>query len=214
MSRLSPARVHRELSHRLVYRWGPRLASELRRRWLLATHPHAHIEFRGSVHLGPGFSLHIPDGGSFIVGHGVEFRRGFRAEIAGDGRIEIGDLTTFTYDTLIQCSTQITIGKRCAIGQAVLLVDGNHRFRDPDRPFLDQGYDFRPIRVGDDAAITSKATVVADVGDHAWVAANAVVTRDVPPFTLVGGVPARVIEYFGPPGQEPPGFEASSNAST
>jgi len=99
---------------------------------------------------------------------------------------------------VVQCSTSIQVGARVIIGQTALLVDGNHRFRDPDRPVRDQGFDFRPLLIGDDATILSKATIVANVGERAVVGANSVVTRDVPPFHVVGGVPARTIDTYGP----------------
>jgi acetyltransferase-like isoleucine patch superfamily enzyme len=184
---------------------GPRLMSWLRKRWVLFRHPHAHIEFQGPVYLGPRFSLHMPHGGTFVVGPGVEFRRGFRAELGGpDSRITIGGGTVFTYDALIQCATSIEIGVHCGFGQASMLVDGNHRYRDLTRSTIYQGYDYRPLKIGDYATVYSKATVIASVGERTLVAANAVVTREVPAFCVVGGVPARVIEYFGPAGQEPP----------
>ena len=189
----------------LGYVRGPQLMSALRRRWVLLRHPHADIRFEGPVYLGPGFSLHIPNGGSFVVGPGVEFRRGFRAEVEGRGRITIAAGSICTYYVLMQCSTTIDIGERCMFGQSTIVVDGQHRFRDLDRPMLEQGYDFSPVRIGDDATITTKCTIMADVGRRAFVGANAVVTRPVPDYCVAVGVPARVVEYFGPPGGEPPG---------
>jgi acetyltransferase-like isoleucine patch superfamily enzyme len=188
----------RDLPRRIGYGPGPRLMSELRKRWVLLRHPHADIRFDGPVYLGPGFSLHIPESGAFHVGPGVEFRRGFRAEIAGDGRVTIGARSVCTYEVVIQCSTTIDIGERVMLAQGALVVDGSHRFRDVDRPIGEQGYDFRPIRIGDDAAVMSKCTVIADVGEHSFVGANSVVTRDVPPYCVAAGVPARVIEELRP----------------
>lgn len=183
---------------------GPRLMSWLRKRWVLFRNPHSHIEFQGPVYLGPRFSLDMPHGGTFIVGPGVEFRRGFRAEFAGpESRITIGGGTVFTYDGLIQCATSIEIGVHCAFGQTVQLVDGNHRYRDLSNPLLDQGYDYRPLKIDDHVTVYSKVTVIANVGERTQVAAGAVVTRDAPAFCVVAGVPARVIDYFGPSGQEP-----------
>lgn len=178
--------------------------SHLRRWWVLLNHLHADVRFDGPVYIGPGFSLHIPAGGAFHVGPGVEFRRGFRAEVAGDGRITIGAGSVFTYDVLMQCSTSIDIGKRCMFGQSTMVVDGNHRFRDLDRPMLEQGYDFKPLVIEDDATITTKCTIVSSIGARAFVGANSVVTRDIPAYTVAVGVPARPVEYFGPPGNEPP----------
>lgn len=186
------------LLRRLSYAWGPRIASAARKRWLLWRHPHVDIRFEGPVYLGPRFSLFCPEGGTLVVGPWVEFRRGFRLELHG-GEVRIGGGTVFTYDVLMQCTSRIEIGRRCMIGQATMIVDGNHRFRDPDRPVLAQGYDLRPIAIGDDATITSKCTIIADVGERAFVGANSVVTRPVPPYTVAAGVPARVIEELRPP---------------
>jgi acetyltransferase-like isoleucine patch superfamily enzyme len=195
---------------------GPWLMSWLRKRWVIFRNPKAHIEFRGPVYLGPGFSLHMPHGGTFIVGPAVEFRRGFRAEFAEpDTRITIGASCVFTYDVLIQCASSIDIGDHCMFGQATLVVDGNHRFRDHSRPMLDQGYDLRPVKISDHATVTTKCTIIADLGERAFVGANTVVTRPVPPFCVVAGAPARLIDYFGPPGLEPPELARSdSSAST
>ena len=120
----------------------------------------------------------------------------------------IGAGSVFTFNALVQCTTSIEVGALCVIAQAVLLVDGSHRFRDPATPLLGQGYDYRPIRIGDRASIMAKSTVLADVGEGAFVAAGAVVTRPVPAFCVAAGVPARVIEYFGPPDQRPPELDA------
>jgi len=200
--------------HRLTYKVGPRLMSELRKRWVLLRHPRANIVFRGPVYLGPGFSLHIPANGTFIAGAGTEFRRNFRAEVAGDGRLVVGEGCSFTYDVLIQCSTTVEFGDRCGVGQSCFVADGKHNYRDHTRPFQQQGYDFRPIRIGDDVMILSKVTIVADVGDHCVIGANAVVNRDVPAYCVAAGVPAKVRDYFGPPGGEPPELAASGAERT
>src|SRR5436190_24305526 len=113
----------RDLVRRIGYGRGPMLMSELRKRWVVFRNPHADGRFQGPVYLGPGFSLHIPDGGRFVVGPGVEFRRGFRAEISGNGRIVIGGGCVITYGPLVQCSTSIEFGKRVMVGQASLVVD-------------------------------------------------------------------------------------------
>lgn len=193
----------RWLPQRLGYVYGPPYMSWLRKRWVLLRHPHADIRFGRDVYLGPGFSLDIPGEGSFVVGDGVEFRRNFRAELVGRARIVIGDNCHFTYDVILACSTTMEIGRRCVMGQATFVADGNHRYRDLSLPFLEQGYAFHPVIIEDDVVIHSKCTVVASIGTRAVIAANAVVTKPIPPYTLAGGVPARVLDYFGPPGGEP-----------
>jgi acetyltransferase-like isoleucine patch superfamily enzyme len=193
----------RWLPSRVGYGPGLWLMSWLRQRWVLLRHPQADIRFGRGVYVGPRFSLFIPGEGSFVVGDGVEFRREFRAEVHGNGRVTIGGQAVFTYSVLIQCTTTIDIGRRCQFGQATILLDGQHRFRDLGRPMLEQGYDFHPLRIEDDAVITSKCTIMADVGRRAFIGANAVVTRPIPAYTVAVGAPARPIEYFGPPGEEP-----------
>jgi acetyltransferase-like isoleucine patch superfamily enzyme len=138
-----------------------------------------------------------------IIGPGVDFRRGFVCEISGEGRVEIGAGTTFTSHTLVQCSTSIEIGTRCAFGQSVLIVDGYHRYADPGRHWLDQGYDFRPIKIGDGAGISDKCTIQADIGERAMIASHSVVNRAIPAYVVAAGSPARVVRYFGPPDEGP-----------
>ncbi len=196
-------RLLRRVTVQLGYEHAPRLMSRLRKRWVLIRNPQATIRFQEPVYLGPGFSLHMPEGGIFIVGPGVEFRRGFRAEVGATGKIVIGAGSYLTYDVIIACSTTIEIGERCGVGQSTFVSDGNHRYRDLEKPFLEQGYNFRPIRIEDDVQIHSKCTIVASIGRRAVIGANAVVTRPVPAYTVAGGVPAKVIDYFGPAGSEP-----------
>ena len=191
------------LPWRLRYRLGARMASEARRQMILATHRHTRVEIPKISRLGPGFDLIIPGTGQFIVGAGADFRRGFVCEVGDGGRVAMDEGVIFTSYALIQCSTSITIGRRAVFGQNLMLVDGNHRFRDHTQHTLDQGYDFRPITIGDNVVVTSKCTILADIGEGAIIGANSVVSRPIPAFCLAAGAPAKVLEYFGPPGLEP-----------
>ena len=190
------------------YAQGPKLASALRKRWAQLRNPSARLDFGPGVYAGPGFSVHAPAGGSFSVGPGVEFRRNFRLELATpDARVSVGAGCYFTYDVIIACSTSIDIGERVGLGQCTFVVDGSHRFRDLTRPFTEQGYDYRPLRIENDAQVHSKVTVVESIGERAVIGANAVVSRPIPPFTVAAGVPARVLDYFGPPELAPPDWQ-------
>ena len=177
--------------------------SGLRKRWVLFRHPHGDVRFGQGSYLGPGFSLHMPTTGSFFVGPGVEFRRGFRAEVWDGGRITIGRDTVFTYYVVMQCSNEITVGERCQFGQSTMVVDAQHRFRNLERPMMAQGYDSARVRIEDDAVVTTKCTIMSSIGTRAFVGANSVVSRPIPAFTVAVGSPARPIDYFGPPGGEP-----------
>ena len=52
------------------------------------------------------------------------------------------------------------------------MLDGQHRFRDLDKPMLEQGYDFTPLRLEDDVTVTTKCTIMADIGTRAFIGAN------------------------------------------
>jgi acetyltransferase-like isoleucine patch superfamily enzyme len=189
---------------RIGYFRGPILMSALRKRWCLFRNPQATIRFGKGTYLGPRFSLHCPFGGTFITGENVEFRRNFRAELGGpDSKIEIGAGSYCTYSVLIQCGTTITIGERCGLGHCTSLYDGSHKFRDTTKEFLHQGYDYRPIVIEDDAQVHGLCTVVNSIGTRAIVGASSIVTKPIPAYTLAVGCPAKVIDYFGPPGQDP-----------
>ena len=186
------------LVHRFEYRVGRRWASVLRQRWVIFRHPHATIRFGERVYLGRGFSVDIPANGTLIVGDDCEFRQNCRVEIVGDGRITIGDGSYLTYGVILACSRSITIGERCGIGFNCGVYDATHLYRDITRPFLEQGYRYHPITIEDDAQIHSTSVILADVGTRAIVAANSVVKKPVPPYTLVAGAPAEPLDSFGP----------------
>lgn len=193
-----PRRILYSDDRRRRYGPGPRLMSTLRKWRVLLSHPHARIRFGDGVYIGPGFNLHIPARGSFIVGRNVEFRRDFTAEIEGDGLITIGAGTVFTYGPVLQCSKSIEIGEDARVGHASTIVDAQHRFRDPERPMDEQGYDWHPIVIAPGAVITTKCTIMASIGRRAFIGAGSVVTNDIPAYTVAVGAPARIVEDFGP----------------
>lgn len=94
----------------------------------------------------------------------------------------------------------IHIGDRVYTSPLCQLIAVNHVFDDPSRPFTEQGITAEGIWIEDDVWIGS-AAVITDgvrVGKGSVVAAGAVVTKDVPPHTVVGGVPAKVIKEITP----------------
>jgi len=90
----------------------------------------------------------------------------------------------------------VTIGDRVYTSPLVQLLAVNHVYQDPSRPFVEQGITAEGIVIEDDVWIGAGAIVTdgVHVGQGAVIAAGAVVTKDVPPHTLVAGVPARIIK--------------------
>ena len=165
---------------------------------LVRRHRQATIVFEGSVRIGPGFAVSMPGPCTLIVGDGVEFRRDCFLELEWHSTLRIGAGTTFTRDVMIQVTKEVAIGRGCLFANGAHVVDSRHNFRDLSRPLIDQGLSFAPLTIGNDVWVAAKAVINADVGDRAVVGAGSVVNRPVEPCTFVGGVPARLIERFGP----------------
>ena len=93
----------------------------------------------------------------------------------------------------------IEIGDGALIGHNVVLATINHDLN----PKANRKNHYKPVKLGNHVWIGSNATVLPGVtiGDYAVVAAGAVVTRDVPPMTVVGGVPAKVLKVIGKEGE-------------
>lgn len=95
---------------------------------------------------------------------------------------------------------EVEIGDDCLFGPGVRLIAQSHVYDDPGRLIREQGRHKAPIHIGRDVWIGCNVVVVhgVTIGDGAVVGAGAVVTRDVPPFAVVAGVPARVIKTRKP----------------
>ncbi|WBA43078.1 acyltransferase [Hymenobacter canadensis] len=116
----------------------------------------------------------------------------------GMGGIHIGDRTLIGIgDVLIG---PVRIGHHVILAQHVVLSGLNHGYQDPSRPIRDQPCTAAEIVVEDEVWIGANAVVTAGVriGRHAVVAGGSVVTKDVPPYSVVAGNPARVLRQLNP----------------
>lgn len=96
------------------------------------------------------------------------------------------------------CGGELTIGKDVMMGPECVIFSRNHEFSDPNIPMRLQGYRKpEPCVIGDDVWIGRRVMIMPGVtiGNGAIIAAGAVVTKDVPPFAIVGGVPAKVLKF-------------------
>jgi len=90
----------------------------------------------------------------------------------------------------------VTIGDRVFTSPFTQIIAVNHIFDDPKRPFTDQGITAEGIVIEDDCWLGAGAVITdgVRVGKGSVVAAGAVVTKDVPPHSVVAGVPAKIIK--------------------
>ena len=124
------------------------------------------------------------------------FGKGYMLANSG-GSIEIGQGVSVNYNVMINAANNgtIKIGDNCLIGPNTVLRASNHVYSDTDVPINMQGHTAGRIELEEDVWISSNVVIAGDVhvGRGAVLAAGAVVTKDVEAFTVVGGVPAKVI---------------------
>ncbi|AXF05541.1 acyltransferase [Paraburkholderia hospita] len=109
--------------------------------------------------------------------------------------IHIGDGCGIGEYSSVGGSGGVTIGRNTIIGQHFTAHPENHNFSDLSRPIREQGTTRKPIVIGDDCWLGARVTVLAGVtiGEGCVIAAGSVVTRDVPPLSVVAGIPGRIV---------------------
>lgn len=119
------------------------------------------------------------------IEHGADF----------DSGLTIGDNSSLGIDS--EAFGPISIGRDVMMGPECVIITRNHAHSRTDVSMIRQGYeDYRPVTIGDDVWIGRRVIILpgVSIGDGAIVSAGAVVTKDVQPYTVVGGVPARKIK--------------------
>ena len=131
----------------------------------------------------------------FRIGHATVFSNTPCIQGAGDiySKLVIGDNCYLNTGAFFELGDHITLGHNIAVGHDAMFLTTSHDFSHPER--RGGAVTHAPIYVGDGAWIAARATILPGVtiGEGAIVAAGAVVNKDVPPHTLVGGLPAKPI---------------------
>lgn len=148
-------------------------------------------------------------------GHGSKIYRSVRMDTPPYRRFSLGErsviesfscINNAVGDVIIGNHTRIglhntiigpvTIGNHVNLAQGITITALNHNFENPDQRIDEQGVSTKPIAIGNDVWIGANAVVLQGVtiGSHCVVAAGAVITKDVPDNTLVGGVPAKILK--------------------
>jgi acetyltransferase-like isoleucine patch superfamily enzyme len=172
---------------------------------LVAIEDDVRIRFADQIRLGKGVYidhgvyLHACPGGidigeGTLVMHNAELHV-YNFRDLPQSRIVIGRESLIGESCVIRGTGGVTIGDRVFLSPMVHIYSNNHVFDDPDVCFVDQGITTEGVTIEDECWIGAQAVILdgVTVGRRSVVAAGAVVNRDVPPHSLVGGVPARLI---------------------
>ncbi|UAM96600.1 acyltransferase [Polaribacter litorisediminis] len=145
-----------------------------------------------------GFYLRRWYYGFFLKSKGSSFKISVFSRIQQPQAVKIGNFVGFNDGTWIAANLkggEIIIGDNVIVGPRCVLHSGNHNYEDPDIPIWKQGYSFSPIIIEDDVWIAANVTVLKGVtiGKGSVIAAGSVVTKNVEKYSIMAGVPAKII---------------------
>ena len=148
---------------------------------------HVSISCLGDIGVLIGSSVSIGDFSKFVVSSDIASLGSF---IRIDDGVGIGEFAR------IGGSGGVTISKNTIIGQYFSCHPENHIFSDPTKPIKEQGTIRAPIFIDENCWIGAKVTILAGskIGRHSVVAAGSVVSGEFPPYSVIGGIPAKVIK--------------------
>ena len=126
------------------------------------------------------------------MGNNVSLSRGIRVRFPE--RLKIGNNVAINNDVWINAAGNVEIGNNTLIGPKVVIHSANHKFDQLDIPIRTQGHVMKEVIIEEDIWIGAAAIILPGVkiGKGSVIAAGAVVTKDVPPFSIAMGVPAQV----------------------
>jgi acetyltransferase-like isoleucine patch superfamily enzyme len=142
--------------------------------------------------------------GRLEVGEHTLFEPHVWVTIAPEARVRIGGGTYLNIGVMVAAVELVEIGDHCMFANGCFVSDGAHRFDDADMPVPWQGFTSKaPTRVGDNVWCGANVVITSGVtvGERCVIGANSVVTRDIPPFSVAAGSPAKVlrqVEYANP----------------
>jgi acetyltransferase-like isoleucine patch superfamily enzyme len=184
------AREHRMLTRAHVVHAARLARARARVRWRGGD-----VRLHGMSFLGGDVELTAPTGsGRLIVGPWCWIGDG-AALRAHAGRVTLGSKVVFGGRSTVNAYLDVSIGDGALIAEGVHITDFDHRTDRVDVLIKDQGIVAAPVRIGPDVWLGRGVTVLrgVDIGRGSVVGAHAVVTRDIPPYSVAVGVPARVI---------------------
>ena len=154
----------------------------------------------------PRFGTHLSITGMNNISLGKTVRIGRACLLcAANGKLRIGDFSALSPNVDVGADYgEILLGRKVAVGPGTVIRAANHNFANCDIPIMHQGHIPDRVIIDDDVWIGANCVITPGVhiGRGAVIGAGAVVTRDIPPFSIAGGVPAKLIGWRDPSRQE------------
>lgn len=113
-------------------------------------------------------------------------------------KIIIEDGVTIEQNLHLICAERVRIGAFSSVSSFVFITDTDHDYTDILKPMMEQPLLVNPTDIGECCFIGTGVKIMAGVhiGEHSVIGANAVVTHDIPPYSVAAGIPAKVIKQF------------------
>ncbi|MGH3443494.1 MAG: acyltransferase [Nitriliruptorales bacterium] len=184
------------------------------RRYLWHRLVHRHLELQGVVFTGRDVELYArPGHGRLVIGPWCWIGNANKLR-AHEGQLTLGEKVVMGRDNVINAYLDIEVGGASILADWIYVVDFDHRFDRLDLPIKDQGIVKSPVRIGRDVWVGEKASILrgVDIGDGSVIGSHCVVNRDIEPFSIAVGIPARTVRSRLPKGVDPEEALASLRA--
>ena len=112
--------------------------------------------------------------------------------------LQIGDYTTIQQRVHITCAEKVVIGSHVAILPDVLITDINHPYTELNTPPSECRLEHKPVFIGDETIVGMGARILpgVNIGKHCCIGTNAVVTKNIPDYSVAVGNPAKIIKQY------------------
>jgi acetyltransferase-like isoleucine patch superfamily enzyme len=161
------------------------------------------IEFGKSINIGNNVTINALSKNGISIGNNVTISDNTIIECTGvlnnlGVGLKMGDNIGIAQNCFIQVRGNVIIGNNVIFGPGVSIFSENHIFDDPNIPISKQGVVRENVIIEDGVWLGTKSTILSGVtvGKNSVVAAGSVVNKNVPPHTVVGGIPTEIIKHI------------------
>ena len=130
------------------------------------------------------------------IGKHFSFRRGLSIRVKKTGKLKIGDDVFINNGGSLNSMNCITIGNNTIFGENVKIYDHNHKFSDKTKLISEQGYDIKPILIGENCWVGSNVIILPGViiGSNCVIGAGCIIHHNIPDNTIVRNNQQLVLE--------------------